>query len=122
MVNVVISIGSNCGDRYKNVETALEWLKSILIEVQCSEIYETPCALKSGSPYVNAVLKGVYQGLGYDLEERLKEKEHQMGRNVECRKRGEVPVDIDIVVMDGEVVKEWDFRQKFFQIGYIQIS
>lgn len=122
MISVVLSIGSNCGDRRHNVEKAIEWLKSQLIEVKVSDIYETPCALKNEMPsYLNAVVKGVYQGIGYDLEEALKDKEREMGRNSECRAKGEVPIDIDIVICDGEIWREWDYRQKFFTIGYSQI-
>lgn len=122
MINVVLGIGSNCGDRRKNVESAVEWLKTILTETRSSEIYETPCALKEGRPYMNAVVKGIFQGIGYDLEEKLKEKEKEMGRNSECRQRGDVPIDIDIVVCDGAIWKPWDFRQRFFTIGYSQLS
>lgn len=122
MVNVVISVGSNCGDRKKSVEETIEWLKSILSQVQCSSIYETPCAKHTGIPYMNVVISGFYQGQGFELEDLLKEKEHQMGRNTECREKGLVPVDIDIVILDGDITKPWDYRQKFFQIGYSQIN
>ena len=122
MISVVIGIGSNIGDREKNVSMAIRWLNTILIQVKCSEIYETPCAKQIGSPYINAVIKGFYEGDGMDLDEKLKYKEHQMGRTSECRQRGDVPVDIDIVIMNGDIVKEWDYRQKFFRIGYNQIE
>lgn len=121
MVEVVVSIGSNCGDRRTNIEKAITWLKSQLIEPVCSDIYETPCALKRGASYLNAVVKGFYQGVGYDLDDILKMKEHEMGRTAECREKGEVPVDMDIVMENHEVVKEWDFKQKFFRMGYQQI-
>lgn len=126
MVKVVISIGSNCGDRVAQVKEALSWLSHILIETHCSGIYETPCAKNTGKPYLNAVIEGIYQESGIDLkdqiEEILKEKELKMGRNAQCREKGEVPIDMDLVLMDGEIIKPWDYRQKFFQIGYSQIK
>lgn len=122
MISVVISIGSNCGERKENVARAIDWLNTFLIEMKSSEIYETPCALKAGKPYINAVVKGFYEGVGYDLEDLLKEKEKEMGRNRECRERGDVPVDMDIVIMNNEVVKTWDYNQKFFKTGFSQIS
>ena len=121
MVSVVIGIGSNCGDRKKNVLEAIEWLKKELIQVESSDIYETPCALKAGRPYLNAVVKGFYQGIGYDLEGLMKDKEREMGRTTDCKERGDVSIDLDIVIMDGEIVKDWDYRQRFFKIGYSQI-
>ena len=122
MISVVLSVGSNCGDRVSLVTEALAWLKNILIQPESSDIYETPCAKIKGRPYINAVIKGFYQGDGFQLQEMLKEKEHEMGRNAQCKEKGEVPIDIDIVVMDGEIIKEWDYRQKFFSIGYSQLS
>ena len=122
MLSVVISVGSNCGDRKANVKRGLEWLKSILMQTKCSGIYETPCALKSGLSYMNAVISGYYEGPGYDLDDRLKLKERELGRTAQCRERGEVPIDLDIVMENNEVVKDWDFRQKFFQIGYREIQ
>ena len=122
MISVTISVGSNCGDRHKLVEEAVEWLQSVLMQTRASEIYETPCAKATGKPYMNAVVKGFYQGDGMQLEELLKDKERSMGRTSECRERGDVPIDMDLVVCDGMVYKEWDFRQKFFRIGYSQIN
>lgn len=121
MVSVVIGVGSNCGDREKSVKDALKWLQTILMQTENSDIYETPCALKAGKPYMNAVIKGFFQGDAFELDEMLKDKERQMGRNSESRARGDVPIDMDIVVCDGNVFKEWDFRQKFFRIGYSQL-
>ena len=121
MVSVTISIGSNCGDRKTLVKEAMEWLKTILVQVKCSDIYETPCVLKTGEPYMNAVVSGFYQGIGYDLEDSLKTKEKEMGRTAECRERGDVPIDLDLVICDGDIVRPRDYKQKFFQIGFSQL-
>lgn len=122
MISVVISVGSNCGDRRSNVQKGADWLKSILMQAECSRIYETECAVGKEKPYYNAVLKGFYEGDGIMLDELIKEKEREMGRDAGCRERGDVPIDIDIVIENGGVVKPWDFRQKFFQTGYSEIE
>lgn len=121
MISLVIGIGSNCGDRKVLVESAVEWLQKILMQTKCSEIYETPCALKVGKPYMNAVISGFFDGDAFQLNDLLKEKEHEMGRTAECRDKGDVPIDMDIVICNNEVFKDWDYRQKFFRIGYEQI-
>ena len=122
MVTVTISLGSNCGDRRRKIEEALAWLKSILLQFKSSEIYETDCAMHSGKPYLNAVVTGFYQGDGIELGDRLKDKEREMGRDARCRENGDVPIDMDILICNGEVIKEWDFRQKFFKTGFEEIS
>ena len=121
MISVVIGLGSNYGNRETNVKTAIEWLKTILMEVKVSEIYKTPCALNSDKQYVNAVVSGFYEGPGFQLDDIFKEKEHEMGRDSKARQRGDVPIDMDIVILNNEVIKDWDYRQKFFRIGYSQL-
>ena len=122
MVSVTIGLGSNCGDRKALISEAISWLRKILSQTSASEIYETPCALKEGRPYMNAVVEGFYQGTGIELNELLKEKEHEMGRDKKCREQGLVPIDIDLVICNGEILKPWDFNQKFFKIGYSEIK
>lgn len=121
MISVVIGIGSNFGNRQAMVEQAIEWLKKQLIQTRCSRIYETPCALKVGKPYMNAVIKGFFQGDAFQLEDLMKDKEREMGRTQECRSKGDVPIDMDLVVCDGTIYKDWDFKQKFFRIGFEEI-
>ena len=121
MISVVIGIGSNCGDRNQSVSRSIAWLETLLMQTKCSRIYETPCALKIGKPYMNAVVKGYFNGDAFQLNDLLKEKEHERGRNAECREKGDVPVDMDIVICDNQIYKPWDFRQKFFRIGYEEI-
>ena len=104
------------------MEDGIKWLESILSQVRRSSIYETSCARHSGKPYINAVVEGYFQGNGLELEDLLKKKEKEMGRTIACREKGDVPIDMDIVMMDGEILKPWDFRQKFFQIGFSQLN
>ncbi|MDE6338577.1 MAG: hypothetical protein K2K97_02170, partial [Muribaculaceae bacterium] len=52
-----------------------------------------------------------------EFEGITKNYEKENGRNAEARKRGDVPIDIDIVVWNGEVVREHDFVCNFFRIG-----
>lgn len=121
-MEVVLGLGSNYGERRKNIISIISWLEGILLNMKKSRIYETPCALKSGRPYMNAVVLGDYTGTIVDLNQILKEKEIEFGRDDEGRSRGDVPIDIDIVIANGDIIKEWDYRQKFFQIGYQEIN
>ena len=121
MINVVVCIGSNCGERQTALLNATQWLSRILSDFKKSAIYETPCALAEGSHYLNCVVCGKWNGGIDELEHSLKDYERRKGRDEACRKRGDVPVDIDVVICDGEIIKEWDYRQKFFQIGFGEI-
>lgn len=122
MAQVVLGIGSNCGNRLENVANTLRWLSDILGDFKFSKIYETPAVGKTSNPYLNAVCIGQFGGKIEVLNKILKTKEIDMGRNEECRMRGDVPIDIDIVMADEEIIKEWDYNQKFFRMGYKEIT
>ena len=38
-----------------------------------------------------------------------------------CKLAGLVPIDLDIVMWNGEVVRQRDFNQDYFQIGWKQL-
>ena len=44
------------------------------------------------------------------------------GRDEERRRRGEVPIDIDIVLWNAKTVRPADFAREFFQIGFREIN
>ncbi|MCH5232750.1 MAG: 2-amino-4-hydroxy-6-hydroxymethyldihydropteridine diphosphokinase [Muribaculaceae bacterium] len=122
MINVVIGIGSNCGNREDNIRLTLDWLKEILDNMVSSDIYSSACVGNGRKEYFNAVVKGMFNGSQENLQLLCKQKELEMGRDEDCRKREDVPVDIDPVIIDGLILKEWDYRQKFFQRGFLQVS
>mgnify|MGYP000792160466 FL=1 len=115
--NVALSIGSNCGNRHRQVSAGIDWLKEILTECEISEIYATGDCSGGNREYMNAVVAGK-TSLGLkELEISCKEYERRHGRTPTARANGDVPVDIDTVVYDGYIVREKDYRQTYFQIG-----
>lgn len=117
-----LSLGSNCGDRRKNVTSAMEYVQGIITVTGCSSIYETPEIHGLDRLYYNAVLRGATNMDYDDFNRLLKSFEIAAGRDEECRLKGDVPVDIDIVIWNGSVVRPKDFAQDFFRIGYREIS
>lgn len=121
-MNIVISIGSNVAQRRARVEQAIAWIKTILEETECSDIYETAPLNGFGSNYVNAVVRGETELSLYGFIALTKEYERQQGRDDEARKRGEVVVDIDVVIADGEIIRLRDYNCYFFRKGYDSLS
>lgn len=117
---LVLSIGSNCNSHY--VECAVEWLKDQLTNFKSSAFYETPSAKGDGKPYINAVVAGYTPSDFEKFNGFLKEYEKASGRDSKCRELGLVPIDIDIVIWDGQILRPWDYRQTFFKIGYMAIK
>lgn len=122
MVSLVLSVGSNTGDRRNSVTSAVEWLKKILIDFNCSDIYETPCVKMTGSHYMNCVVRGKFHGELSLLDNKIKDYEKAMGRDEISRSQNLVPIDIDIVIAEGEILREWDYNQKFFQQGFMKLK
>lgn len=119
----VISLGANCGDRESNIKQAIRCIGSRLGEAfSGSEIYETPDAYGGERPYLNSVVKVFSIRSRAEIEDFCKNVEKEMGRDAEARARGDVPVDLDLVVFDGQVLKERDFNASFFQIGYANLT
>lgn len=122
MKDVVISLGSNAGvDRLRLIQMGISRLSSVINHVVVSSIYET-AALGGGEAYLNAVMKGKCEYEADELTGLFKKIEIECGRNEECRRKGVVPLDLDIVIYDNHIVREKDYRCEFFRIGYNEIQ
>ena len=121
-MKLVISLGSNWGDREKQIRKAIEWLNRITEKTISSSLYETPCVTGGEVSYINAVFSGESNSDLQSLSALIKEYEMKEGRDQIRRLNGEVPIDIDIVMVDNQIIKEWDYRQHFFKIGYEEIN
>lgn len=119
---IIVCLGSNCGDRYSEICYALDWLSRVM-DVRCrSDIYESPESGGGNSIYYNCVVAGIYDGSYENLNFILKDYEKSRGRDPIARLAGKVPIDIDIVIIDGEIIRQRDYHQDFFQLGYKQIE
>ena len=119
---LVISLGSNLTPRQRRVEEAMHWLQEVLDGYSASSIYETPEIHGHGRPYMNAVVEGEVSLEPDEFNRMLKRYEEQNGRDAEARSRGEVPIDLDLVVADGDILRPRDYARSFFRIGYDQIK
>ena len=113
--------GTNYGDRRANLLAAISYVGSICNITGQSEIYESPDFLGSGSPYCNVVLEIETPKCETELEVMFKDYEFRAGRTSQRRERGEVPVDIDIVIWDDRIRRPLDFNSAYFRKGFSQI-
>ena len=113
-----IVIGSNFGNREINIRKAVAFLKSFCKILRHSDIYESQDNLGSGNNYLNIVLEIESAFTEQALNEKFKHFEAFSGRDTLRRKRGEVPLDIDIVMCDGQIRRQHDYDSKYFQIGF----
>lgn len=113
-----ISIGSNIADGQREIQLARDSLAESLETVEMSDVYTTPAISGDGSIYFNAVACVVTDLDADELNVRLKHWELCRGRDDAARIARRVPIDLDIVIFDGVVLRQRDFSQTYFQIGY----
>ena len=107
MKEVVLSVASNVENRREKMVAAMDWLTGVLAPLRSSMLYTTT-ALHGDSTYLNAVAQG-YTDVSLEQLNAL-------------RARKQVPIDIDIVIYDGEILRPNDYNQAFFQKGWKEIG
>ncbi len=113
MACAFLGLGSNLGDRYRNIVSALEAIDGLRATsvVRCSSIYETEPWGKPDQPwFLNCVCEiatGLEPG---ELLDRLREIELALGRSQKREKLGPRVMDIDILLYGGLVEEGDDLR------------
>lgn len=118
--DLTLCLGSNCSPRF--VEEAIEWLGHHIHGVRSSGLYRTMPLKGYGEPYCNAVVAGSTEMTEMQCTRLFKQYELDSGRDSACRAAGKVPIDIDIVIWNGSVVRERDYTQDYFKIGYARLN
>jgi 2-amino-4-hydroxy-6-hydroxymethyldihydropteridine diphosphokinase len=102
MIEVILSLGSNLGDRKHNINAALAKL-DFLSDVKISSFLETPALLPENSdpswdiPFLNIALKGFTNLEPAILFTKIKEIEKSLGRPDKTQKWAPRIIDIDII-------------------------
>ncbi|BCS82229.1 2-amino-4-hydroxy-6-hydroxymethyldihydropteridine diphosphokinase [Anaerocellum diazotrophicum] len=101
---VFLGLGSNLGNRHKNIQKAIEHLKDKVRIEKVSSIIETqPYGFVDQPKFLNCVLKGTTLLLPFELLEFVLEIENKMGR-IRLFKWGPRNIDIDILFYDDCVI------------------
>ena len=107
MINktVFIGIGTNLGNRGKNIKTALGALGKFVIPQKISSIYETePVDYEQQGWFLNMVVQAVTELSPFELLYKLQETEVSMGRQP-CFDKGPRIIDLDILLYSDLVMK-----------------
>lgn len=104
---VYIGLGSNTGDRLKNIGSALNHLKEKIAVEKISSFYLTEPVGMKGGWFVNCVLEGKTEQPPEKLLDSLLEIEKGMGRMREKKKISRV-IDLDLLLYEDAVVDKVD--------------
>ncbi|MBR5332670.1 MAG: 2-amino-4-hydroxy-6-hydroxymethyldihydropteridine diphosphokinase [Muribaculaceae bacterium] len=121
MNTLVIGIGSNSKDCQQQMACAMEHLATLFYEVKVSSVYETPALNGKDASYLNAVAIAKTDMELSQATSCLKQWEKQCGRTPESKLQGSIPIDLDIVVWNDDVLREKDFSYSFFTKGYKEL-
>ena len=120
---IILSIGSNVGDRLKNIERSLEELSTICEIKITSSLYDSfPRIYEDQDNFFNLVLEIDYKKTPQDLLKDIKKIEKSMGRE-ETFRYGPRLIDIDIIffnnieIQDEElIIPHYDWMNRRFVV------
>src|SRR5579872_5130058 len=105
MVEVLLGLGSNLGNRRQNLATAIECLEQKMTLVTLSSIYESePMYLKDQPEFLNCVAKFQTELRPDDLLAVLHFVEKELGRERRT-KFGPRTIDLDILFYDSLILE-----------------
>ncbi len=116
-VRAVVSLGSNYGNRELRIKQALKILKEFGEILSYSGIYETDAIDGVSASYLNSVLVFTTDLSHQELIDKFKEIEIQLGRDKSKLARTEVPIDIDLVIYDNNILRPEDYSRSYFRRG-----
>ena len=122
MNTLTLSVGSNSRDREWQMKHGIEWLKHIFSDVKVSSIYNSVAVNGRDADYLNAVMTATTK---QDLESTIalmKQYESVCGRTPASKLQGVIPIDIDIVMWNDDVIRPGDFAQQYFQRGWKELK
>jgi 2-amino-4-hydroxy-6-hydroxymethyldihydropteridine diphosphokinase len=103
-VKAYLSLGSNVGDRFANLNSAIEQLRHREQVMAVSSFYETEPVEFTDQPwFVNCVVKIETQRTAQELLQEILSIEKNMGRH-RLQPKGPRNIDIDILLMDDTIL------------------
>lgn len=106
--SIFLSLGTNIGDKKKNLSAALSSLSDFAKVLGVSSVYKTePLLYKDQDDFLNIVVEVDYQDTAQSLLQVIQNIEMQMGREKTVR-YGPRIIDIDIIFFKGEVINQKD--------------
>lgn len=122
---VYISVGSNSTDKQKIISETLKNLAEVYPDIKFSDIYSTPCWRAAGPDYLNVVGAFMTDLERHKLISDFKLRETNAGRHTHISedflRPTIIPLDIDLVIDDTEIIRPRDYDRFYFRKGFFQL-
>lgn len=110
----IVSIGSNVDNASEIIDNVIKLLAGDIIT--CTQQYQDPLDNDISKPYTN-VIATIQTTLSHnELNNKFKQTEQAFGRRHDDTVN--VPLDIDIVIFNNNIVRPDDYARDYFQYGY----
>ena len=106
MRRVWLGLGGNLGDRVAHLRGAIAGLREHGVAIEAvSSLYETPpWGVEDQPPFANAAVCGLTDLTAHELLVLAKRLEAGAGRDFEAERWTARPLDVDILLIEGEMV------------------
>lgn len=108
--SVYLSVGSNLGDRFSNIESAISLIRSRIGEIsKIAPIYENPpLGFEADTLFYNSCLLVKTKLLPFEVLEQIQNIEKELGRThkTDNKSYSSRIIDIDIIFYESEIVNE----------------
>ncbi len=121
MNTLIISLGTNSSDREWQMSHAIKHLKQMFKKTVVSEIYEVPAHNGVDAPYLNAVMIASTANTLDEVNAALKQWEVVCGRTPASKLKGDIPIDLDVVVWNDKVIRPVDYSRSYVSQGMSQL-
>lgn len=114
----IICLGSNVADKEQRVRAAARHFGTLIHDISTSGLCVSDDYTGLGESYVNMVVSG---STALSLDELIGESrayEAAHGRTAVSKPSGIMPIDVDIVVFDGRILKPEQYSRAYFQTAY----
>jgi 2-amino-4-hydroxy-6-hydroxymethyldihydropteridine diphosphokinase len=110
---IILSLGSN-RESAANIRQADELLCAYLTSVSFSEaVYTEAVGLPEGGKFLNQVAIGYTKEHPEVIRQTLKQMERLLGRTPEGKANGCIPIDIDLLQWNEQVLKPADLEREY---------
>lgn len=116
MNRAIISLGSNIADKETILQHTLCNLDYKI--VAATPPYIDSCDNNNDSPYMNIIAIIDTNDDCAVMKSRFKEIEKKAGRRPQDKETGIIPLDIDIVIFNNEIIRPTDYNRPYFKHGY----
>ena len=118
----ILCLGSNT-DCEANLKSAASLLRAYFGSIRFSEaIYTEPIGLSDSGLFLNQV---AVAGTNASLEEvrrAVKAMEKRLGRMSDSKQKGKIPIDIDLLLWNGTILKPADWEKEYVQLLFRSVA